>query len=92
MDADIYELSKNSEVVIEFDLEKILKIERFLIERGVSKNTVTEYALAIYNRRGGDIDIIIKDTEERLRLKMMRDDSIGKRAEEISKKNTKSEE
>ena len=92
MDVDTYELTKSGKIVIEYELEKILKIEEFLLERGVSENVAKEYALAIYNARTKDIDIACKDVEERLRQKMMRDGAVNEYVEEISKKSARSEE
>ena len=92
MDVDTYELTKSGKIVVEYELEKILKIEEFLLERGVSENVAKEYALVIYNARTKDIDIACKDVEERLRQKMMRDGAVNEYVEEISKKSARSEE
>ena len=55
----MYELTEDAESAVQFELHKILAIERF-IERTVPKDRVTDYAIAIYNRRRENIDIIEK--------------------------------
>ena len=86
MDTSTYELTKGSEILIESELGKILKIEKFLLEEGVSENDVKQYALAIYNRSGGRIDVIDRNVERVLAEKMIRDGSVNKQVEEISRK------
>jgi len=55
----MYKLTENAEVVVKFGLHKILAIERF-IGCTVPKDRVADYAIAIYNRRREDIDVIEK--------------------------------
>jgi len=89
MDTNTYELTPSSEILIESELGKILKIEGFLIKKGVSEDDVKQYALAIYNQCGGRVDVIDKDVDRRVREKMIRDGAVNKQVEEISKKNAR---
>lgn len=57
------ELTKNSKIVVDFELSKIIAIEEFLLMRNVPKHLVASYACAIYNRRAVDI-IVVEDVDD----------------------------
>lgn len=53
-------LTDASKIAINFEMDKILEIEQFLIGRGIYVKNVRYYAIAIYNKRQ-DIDVVIDD-------------------------------
>lgn len=57
------ELTKNAKVVVDFELDKIIAIEEFLLMRNVPKHLVASYACAIYNQRAVDIIVVECDDD-----------------------------